>query len=403
MLLELERQKANRRFDKSQKQLADARWRKKKKAQLQDVEQGLSLPPSEISENKILHVDSKTIKLQEDVYITPGNQLVSEKSVDLLEQSKPVQTIPFYLQEKFFDLSDEDENERKRRIKHSLEKSNTLDKYAKRHYEKLIQNSLESWKNTEGTTLANSVETVALLHPYDPSSQRFLRKREAELQEDSIYCSGSFTRRHHKSGSTINSPKSFNPSASLSSLGLGSSSRRSPSRERGNHQSLTNSRLPEKESWKSKSLSVLENIHSLVQHSEVKIFDDVSTKSGLTNDTFSSSRVSVTSSQQSQQHQQQKTQRKQHPVNGLATASLLSSRHQTKKYLKPLSGPYDLSQDKASLIDPEQLNTYLDTLQDDGIYLGVGGLPLTNPTYFQGIVLKLFVVIFFIFLIFVTR
>jgi hypothetical protein len=103
MLLEVERQKANRRLDKSLKQLADARWRKKKQAQMQDIESGLSLAVSAISENKIIQVDQKTIASQNDIYTTPANFLAQEKVIDLLEQPKPVKTIPKYLQEKYYD------------------------------------------------------------------------------------------------------------------------------------------------------------------------------------------------------------------------------------------------------------------------------------------------------------
>lgn len=380
MLLEVERQKANRRLDKASKQLADARWRKKKKSQLQDVEQGLSFPPSEIAENKILQADEKTIQSQIDIYTTPAPLLVSEKAVDLLEKPLPVKTVPTYLQEKFF------------------EKPEAFDHYTTRHYEKLIQHSLDSWKHTEGTTLAHSVDTTAILHPYDPSSQRHFRKKVEESLEDLFFQDRSPVGKSNRSlRSSITSPKSLsNPhtlSASISSLGLGSSlgSPKRSSRVSAMSAAASTNRLPPRETWKSKSLSVLESIHTLIQHSEEKIMDDVSVRSGVTHSDSHS--LDSHSQQFSENHFHPKPKKAPYAPSvknansSLASVSLLSERQKTKKYLKPLiakaEGPYDLSQDKGSRLDPDLLHNFLDTLAEDGIYLGEGGIPLGLHAGFQ--------------------
>ncbi len=148
MLLEVERQKANRRLEKAQKELTNARWKKKKQAQAQDAEAGISLPVSEISESKIIHRDTSFVSKMSDVFQTEKNQLARERVVDYIERPPTVKTVPVFLQDKYFNGSGAT--------------SAQLDKYAKAHYKTLIDDSLESWKQLEGMVVASSMD------PFEP-------------------------------------------------------------------------------------------------------------------------------------------------------------------------------------------------------------------------------------------
>lgn len=150
MLLELERQKANRRLEKAQKSLTDARWKKKKKAQQQDADAGITLQPSAISESSIIHASSSVVSKSIGLYETDYKYLAKPQVVDYIERPPTVKTLTSYVQEKMYD------SENVSRL------SSKLDKYAKRHYKKLVENSLQSWKDQEGTVLAASMENCTL-------------------------------------------------------------------------------------------------------------------------------------------------------------------------------------------------------------------------------------------------
>jgi hypothetical protein len=398
MLLEIEKGKANRRLEKSTKQLSDARWKKKKQAHQQDIDSGLSLPPSEISENKILHCKEKEIYSQiHDIYQTPLHQLAKEKTTDSVETSKPVKTVPLFLQDKFF---------------HQPE---SFDKYTKNYYEKQITSSLDSWKHTEGTLLAGSIDTVAVLHPYDPSSQRLLRRRQLEAMEDSLFgdsTGGSRSRTSRIGGGSRRmtggggSPKStMNLSASLSSLGgINSLSQNSTmstllsvSKEKSSRSKspIPNKRIPPKQSWKNKSLTILDSVNSLIQYSEEKILDDVSMKSAASTAASASASAILQQLLQSTPATPATTApppKKKHLHDLKSTVSsmaIVSNRKIAKSYLKPLGGErtYEISRESTGYtgsVDSDKLNNFLDTLQEDGIYLGENGIPLQNQGFYHG-------------------
>jgi outer membrane murein-binding lipoprotein Lpp len=412
MLIEIERQKANRRLDKASKQLSGARWRKKKQSQMQDVESGLTLPASAISENKILHADDATIQKQLNIYQTPLSRLAKEKDVDIVEKPAPVKTVPGFLQEKFFN------------------KPEAFDKYSKDYYEKSFHHSLDSWKHTEGTVVAHSTQSVAILHPSDPSSKRFFQKK---LQQDNNTGFGGvaggggglddFSHSFAPGGddrlfggnsrSSPLSPKSFNVSSSLSSLGLNSLTNSASlsrdmtgrlkrqqiaTRANSNH----NTRLPPRQDAKTKSLTILDSVHSLIQLNEGKLFDDnASVRSGNSSQADSRSmdysysrpvsHQSTIPPSSSPQHSRNHANGKKKNDTSLASLSILQQRQPTVKTSSsgittmPGVQPWDLSSQTAnsSLNDPEKMNEYLDMLQEAGIFLGEGGLPLQNPHVFD--------------------
>lgn len=142
MLLEVERQKQNRKLEKVMKQVTDARWRKKKKAQQQDAENGLSLPPSEIADHKIIQKDTASVKKDMEVTATKYNTLARDQVVDVLERPSTLKTVHPVLQEDFLVAYPE-----------------SFDKYAQRHYRQQIANSIECWESIQDTTIACDVRT----------------------------------------------------------------------------------------------------------------------------------------------------------------------------------------------------------------------------------------------------
>ncbi|RYH06246.1 hypothetical protein EON65_43090, partial [archaeon] len=71
MLLEVERQKCNRKFEKAQKELTNAKWRKKKAMQAEEAEAGVTFQVSEIAEAPI----GEMIRLPQFaiIHISPGH------------------------------------------------------------------------------------------------------------------------------------------------------------------------------------------------------------------------------------------------------------------------------------------------------------------------------------------
>eukprot|EP01033_Poteriospumella_lacustris_P004925 gene4925-3524_t len=153
MLLEVERQKQNRKLEKMMKQVTDARWRKKKKAQQQDAENGLSYPPSEISEHKIIQKDSATVKRDLDVTFTKYNALARDQVVDYLERPPTLKTVHPVLAEDFLVSYPQD-----------------FDKYAQKHYRQQISTSIESWESIQETTVACDVRKHPKYPQYHQSS-----------------------------------------------------------------------------------------------------------------------------------------------------------------------------------------------------------------------------------------
>jgi len=147
MLLEVERQKSNRNLEKAQKALTDARWRKKKQAQKHDADAGISFPVSEISEACIKHTDASTIEANQSIYETQKHLLAGKETVDLMEQAPTVKTVPIYLQEKFF-LQPEQ-----------------FDKYSHAYYAEIMDHSLASFEQLEGSLTRASIVTERKMQP----------------------------------------------------------------------------------------------------------------------------------------------------------------------------------------------------------------------------------------------
>lgn len=126
MLLETEKQKSNRKLELAQKALNDARWRKKKEAIAQNVEDGLTLPPSTISEQII--VQATTVKASEGVSLSNTSYAVLARRgvTDYSERSMGVLSVPAFVGE------------------HRNHDKKAFDKYMDRHYEKLRSSSSAS-------------------------------------------------------------------------------------------------------------------------------------------------------------------------------------------------------------------------------------------------------------------
>lgn len=158
MLLEVEKQKWNRKLEKAQKSLADARW-KKKKATLEaasEREGAINLGHSVISDGPILQCDESVVSAAGDVSSTDYSRLAQTRVVDHSEQPPTLHVIPSSVQEAFF--------------KHP----ETLDKYAQAHYKKSIQHSLQSWEAQSGSLLACSLR----------AAETALQAHERKLQEE---------------------------------------------------------------------------------------------------------------------------------------------------------------------------------------------------------------------------
>jgi hypothetical protein len=147
--MEVERQKANRRLEKSLKELTNARWKKKKQSQQLESENGMSLPVSLISETPIVHRDAQFIADISDISNTDKNRLARGSVVDLLERPPTVKTIPLYLQEKLFN----DET--------LMANDARLDKYARQHAESRVLGSLKSWGAQTNSEIGSAVDPFA--------------------------------------------------------------------------------------------------------------------------------------------------------------------------------------------------------------------------------------------------
>lgn len=150
MLLEVERQKCNRSLEKAQKALSDTRWKKKKETQAQDAESGLSFPVSEIADARIKHTDSASVKSSLDVYKTNYNELTDVHVVDVNERPPEIITLPLPLQLDFFQAAG------------SLERKVEFDRYSRKHYQKMVDHSLQSWERLQHSTLACDVKSQQL-------------------------------------------------------------------------------------------------------------------------------------------------------------------------------------------------------------------------------------------------
>lgn len=99
MVSETESHKISRKLERAQKALADAMWRKKKQDHLENVEAGLSLASSIISEQPIRQTDAKAIAAALELHNTGYNKLAKVNVVDYCERQPGVKTLPAFLQE----------------------------------------------------------------------------------------------------------------------------------------------------------------------------------------------------------------------------------------------------------------------------------------------------------------
>lgn len=127
------------------KALSDAMWRKKKQEQLENVDAGLSLAGSVISEKPIMHTDAATVASLSNIYKTSYNQLAAEKVRDYIELPQPVKTLPAYTMEML--------------AKSAADSS--LDKYALKHYTTLKEHAVKSWEGMEGSLITASVYSAS--------------------------------------------------------------------------------------------------------------------------------------------------------------------------------------------------------------------------------------------------
>jgi hypothetical protein len=145
MILQTEKNKRARGLDKAIKALSDATWRKKKKEQQDNADAGLSLPASEISEKPILHADASTVSSLGSIYKTSYNQLAGEWVRDTIELAPPVKTLPPYMVEKLGQPAE---------VK-------SLDKYAQRHYKKVMEHNVKSWEGMDGSLITASIYSAS--------------------------------------------------------------------------------------------------------------------------------------------------------------------------------------------------------------------------------------------------
>jgi len=129
MVLESEKQKAQRKLEQTEKSLRDARWRKKKQDQLNNVESGLSFEVSTISDVKIVQPQVRSVVDANNVTNTGYNELSRVDVVDFNERAPCTKTLPNYLKEKL------------------TYEPYSLDKYAKSFYFSLVKSSHESIDN----------------------------------------------------------------------------------------------------------------------------------------------------------------------------------------------------------------------------------------------------------------
>ena len=140
MVFQSEKSKAIRSLEKAQKALADAQWRRKKQELADNVESGLSLGGSEISDGRITRVDSDTVSLVSNIHSTSYDKLVSRGVLDAVEQPLSAKTLPAFLREEL-------------RLR-----PHRFDPFTKKRYEQLMERGLKSW----GEQMDGSLRTASI-------------------------------------------------------------------------------------------------------------------------------------------------------------------------------------------------------------------------------------------------
>lgn len=163
MVLQTEKNKRARGLEKAIKALSDATWRKKKKAQQDNIESGLSMATSEISDGPIVHTDASTVGSLSGIYKTSYDRLAAERVRDHIELPPTIKTLPPYMME----------------VMSKPELVESMDKYKKKHYKTLMENGVRSWEGMDGSLLTASIYSVSthghgtniLAQSYDEYSQ----------------------------------------------------------------------------------------------------------------------------------------------------------------------------------------------------------------------------------------
>lgn len=145
MILQTDKNKRARQLDKAMKALSDAMWRKKKQEHLDNVDAGLSLAGSVISEKPIVHTDAATVASLGSIYKTSYNKLAAEKVRDYIELPQTVKTLPPYTME----------------VMAKPAEMAAMDKYAQKHYNTLKEHGVKSWEGMEGSLLTASIYSAS--------------------------------------------------------------------------------------------------------------------------------------------------------------------------------------------------------------------------------------------------
>ena len=192
MVLETEKQKCNRALEKAEKTLATAIWRKKNEEHQQNIELGLSIGGSEISEQVLVHNDAASVASFDSTYQTPYSRLAQTKVVDVIEMPPPVTTLTPYLVERI------------------QEYPHHFDKYSISHYKKQAKRGVESWKSMEGSLLTGSIYSASS-HGNRPEDIAASYDEYTTLRANQMFSASS--------SSGANSPKSPKASSATSRVG----------------------------------------------------------------------------------------------------------------------------------------------------------------------------------------
>jgi len=152
MVLQTEKNKRARGLEKAIKALSDATWRKKKQAQQENIESGLSMATSEISDGPIVHTDASKVGSLSGIYKTSYDRLAAERVRDHIELPPTIKTLPPYMMD----------------IMSKPELVEGMDKYKKKHYTTLMENGVRSWEGMDGSLLTASIYSVST-HGHGPN------------------------------------------------------------------------------------------------------------------------------------------------------------------------------------------------------------------------------------------
>lgn len=145
MILQTDKNKRARQLDKAMKALSDAMWRKKKQEHMDNVDAGLSLAGSVISEKPIVQTDAATVASLGSIYKTSYNKLAGEYVRDQIEFPQTVKTLPAYTME----------------VLAKPAELAAMDKYAQKHYKTLKEHGVKSWEGMDGSLLTASIYSAS--------------------------------------------------------------------------------------------------------------------------------------------------------------------------------------------------------------------------------------------------